>query len=141
MKILSPEKEIENLRWTDLTAGRAYAAEKIAIVGGTSSAHRIMVAKLADGTYASSYKVGKYAYPPSEHSFGGRLGPILRALVAIGAITRKALDRHREAGKQADERSRRRADSVLIAAALKRNNLKPTKQIERFIAAKGEKSK
>ncbi len=98
--IISPVSEaISNIWWIRPKPGRPFKVEKAVLIpkAGRNVDEDLLLMKLEGGGYACSRDLTKYAYLPGEYPW---LDPVLKGLVALGAITQADMDAHVELCRQ-----------------------------------------
>lgn len=90
--IISPVPAIDNIRWVRATS-RAHKTEAVIVVPGPGK-NELMIARLANGCFASSWDLSKGAYLPGSWPW---TDGVIKALVKLGAITQADADAHLQA--------------------------------------------
>lgn len=90
--IISPVPAIDCIHWVRAT-GRAHKAVAVIVVPGPGK-NELMIARLANGSFASSWDLSKAAYLPGSWPW---TDAVIKALVKLEAITQADADAHLKA--------------------------------------------
>ena len=129
--IMSGQAAIDRIHWVRPKAGRPFKVERAVLVPKAGHHHNedLLVMKLEGGGFACSRDLSKFAYAPGDYPWNT---PVMTALVALGAISQKDMDRHLEGVRQRTERQRREYQADSLWRTLKEAGLEPTPEQYQF---------
>ena len=131
--IISPVSEaISNIWWIRPKPGRAFKVEKAVLIPKAGQRHDedLLLMKLEGGGYACSRDLTKYAYLPGEYPW---LDPVMKGLVALGAITQADMDAHVALCKQRTAERDLEWRAEQLWTGMKELGLEPTKAQRQFV--------